>query len=327
MLRIFTEIVYQTEKGNDTVLVAIAADKGSAPRGKGSLMLVSKTGRLLGTVGGGAVEFDAEKQAVRLLGTQEKGAVKEYALNRSGDIGMVCGGEVTLLFIRFSANDPAAVQLAGAVLASLNQKLPGVLAFFAPNTLPELYAPEALPAKTPLLVLPLPIGERAILFGGGHISAALCPLLTTVGFRVTVLDCREEYATRERFPQAEKIIAAPFSDIEAVLTLQSEDYAVVMTNGHAFDLDVEKQLLQKELAYVGVIGSRAKIASVNEKLRAAGICEERLAAVHTPIGTPIKAVTPEEIAVSIAGEMILERALRREREGLLPSHACPMHMR
>mgnify|MGYP003296811736 CR=1 FL=1 len=85
-----------------------------------------------------------------------------------------------------------------------------------------------------------------------------------------------------------------------------------MTNGHSFDLEVQDQVLRGDFAYVGVIGSRKKTAAVNQKLRERGVPEEAIARVHTPIGTPIKAVTPEEIAVSITGELIYTRALRRE---------------
>ena len=84
------------------------------------------------------------------------------------------------------------------------------------------------------------------------------------------------------------------------------------------------QVLRRETAYVGVIGSRKKTAFVNQRLREAGIPEEKIAFVHTPVGTPIKAVTPEEIAVSIAGEMICVRAARREAAGEV-HHGCPMH--
>ena len=94
-----------------------------------------------------------------------------------------------------------------------------------------------------------------------------------------------------------------------------------MTNGHSHDFAVQEQVLRGPYAYIGVIGSRAKIAAVNARLREAGISEEKLRTVHTPVGTPIKAVTPAEIAVSITGEMIYERACRREDPA---HHACPM---
>ena len=108
------------------------------------------------------------------------------------------------------------------------------------------------------------------------------------------------------------------------MTSVPDYYLVVMTCGHTYDFTVQEQILRRPAAYVGVIGSRAKTASVNARLRAAGVDEGAIASIHTPVGVAIKAVTPAEIAVSIAGEMIYERALRREQAGI-HVHGCPMH--
>ena len=163
-----------------------------------------------------------------------------------------------------------------------------------------------------------------VIFGGGHIAQALTPLLGTVDFRCVVLDNRPDYAKKELFPGAEDVICCDYGDIAASVTLSGEDYVIVMTNGHAHDLTVEEQVLRSPYAYIGVIGSRSKIAAVNQKLTERGIDPEKLKTVHTPIGVNIGAVTPAEIAVSILGELILCRA--EIREGEKPEHhACPMH--
>ena len=174
------------------------------------------------------------------------------------------------------------------------------------------------------LLLPLPLGERALIFGAGHIAQSLVPLLKTINFRPVVYDCRPECANQANFPDADQVIVGDFDNIAASLELKPEDYIVIMTNGHSHDFEVELQALQADHAYVGVIGSAKKTASVNARLRERGVTEDRLAVVHTPIGTAIKAVTPAEIAVSIAGEMICVRALRREG-GQKAHHGCPMH--
>ena len=171
------------------------------------------------------------------------------------------------------------------------------------------------------IVLPLPVGQRALLFGAGHISQALCPLLTTIGFRPVVFDDRPELANTRLFPTAEQVICGDFTRISDYLTITDEDFVVIMTSGHVRDFQVEEQTLRGDFAYVGVIGSRRKTASVNQRLLEAGIPQSSIDLVHTPIGTPILAVTPEEIAVSIAGEMIQVRAQRRGPT----SHGCPMH--
>ena len=160
-----------------------------------------------------------------------------------------------------------------------------------------------------------------MIFGAGHIARALVPLLRSVEFRPVVYDDRPALADPAAFPDAERVVCGDFRNIASTLPLSPEDYVVVMTSGHLHDLEIQEQILRQELAYVGVIGSRAKIAAVNVRLREAGISEEKLRTVHTPVGTPIKAVTPAEIAVSITGEMIYERACRREDP---THHACPM---
>ena len=137
------------------------------------------------------------------------------------------------------------------------------------------------------------------------------------------MDCRPEFADPARFPEAEQVLCGDYLRIADYLTLTAEDYVVVMTNGHSHDFEVQKQVLRGPLAYIGVIGSRTKTAAVNQRLRDCGIPEEVLRQVHAPIGTAIKAVTPAEIAVSIAGEMICQRATRREAAGAA-GHGCPM---
>ena len=320
---IFTTLLYEMEKRHDTVLCTIIADSGSTPRGKGAQMLVGEAGLLSGTIGGGAVEGGAIALGQTLL-RERRSAVHEYKLrhNDGEDIGMVCGGDVTVHLQFIAAGDPVWRELAGSVLHRIALRQPGALVLALDGGAPALRdAPETDSAH---IALPLPIGERAILFGAGHCSLALCPLLTTVGFRVTVVDDRPELVTKERFPTADAVICCDLNRVTETVSIGEEDYVVVMTNGHSHDFAVQEQVLRGKYAYIGVIGSRAKTASVNARLREAGISEAAIASVHTPIGTAIKAVTPEEIAVSIAGEMICVRATRRENAGVV-LHGCPMH--
>ena len=320
---IFTTLLYEMEKHHDTVLCTIIADSGSTPRGKGAQMLVGDAGLLSGTIGGGAVEGGAIALGRTLL-RERRSAIHEYKLrhNDGEDIGMVCGGDVTVHLQFIAAGDPVWKELAGSVLHRIALRQPGVLVLALDGGAPALRdAPETDSAH---IALPLPIGERAILFGAGHCSLALCPLLTTVGFRVTVVDDRPELVTKERFPTADAVICCDLNRVTETVSIGEEDYVVVMTNGHSHDFAVQEQVLRGKYAYIGVIGSRAKTASVNARLREAGISEAAIASVHTPIGTAIKAVTPEEIAVSIAGEMICVRATRRENAGVV-LHGCPMH--
>lgn len=322
MQSIFAKLLYEIEKRHDTVLVTIIRESGSTPRGEGAQMLVGAQGPLSGTIGGGNVENLSILHARDLI-AQRCSDLHEYPLHRSDaeDIGMVCGGDVTALFTFIPGTDAAWATLAADLLQHIADRRPSYLALPLDGTVGFLTDD---PEKEGSFTMPLSIGERAILFGAGHCSLALTPVLRSVGFRVTVFDDRPELITPERFPAAERLICGDFSHIDRYLSCNAEDYIVVMTSGHTHDFIVQEQILRRDFAYVGVIGSRAKTASVNARLRAAGVQETAIASVHTPVGIAIKAVTPEEIAVSIAGEMICERALRREKDGPR-HHGCPMH--
>lgn len=343
MERIFAKLLYEMEKKHATVLVTIIADQGSTPRGAGSQMLVGDKGRILGSIGGGAVEQRAEEIALELL-PQKKSLCHLFQLHERAkeDIGMVCGGDVQVLFQYIPGDSAAWVKLAQTILARVAERVPGWLVLQSNGSMPALLdgggtalLGESVPGNAAsgewlpqpsrdYFCLPLPIGERAFIFGCGHCAQALAPLLHTVGFRVTVFDERDAYANREAFPTAEHVLVGDYTKLEEQIQFTKEDYIVIMTSGHTYDFTVQEQVLRGEFAYVGVIGSRKKTATVNQKLRACGVPEAAIEKIHTPIGTPIKAVTPEEIAVSIAGEMIHVRALRREAKGIVV-HGCPMH--
>nr|WP_325200267.1 XdhC family protein [uncultured Oscillibacter sp.] len=325
MRTIFENLLTLLERGEDAVLATVASAQGSTPRGAGSQLLAGRGGLMAGTIGGGPGEAQALALSAELL-REERSAVRRLELRHGGELDSVCGGEQTVL-LQFIPRDSAAWRaLAQEALKRLEAHQGGRLALEAGADPALLDAGPAGPAwDGKQLVLPLPVGERVVVFGGGHCALALVPVLRSVGFRVAVFDDRPAFADPARFPEAETVVCGPYTDIAAALELTAEDYAVVMTSGHSHDFEVEEQLLRRPLRYVGVMGSRTKTAYVNGKLREAGVPEEAIRQVHTPIGTAIKAVTPEEIAVSITGELIYERALRREAAGGL-EHGCPSHL-
>lgn len=343
MKRIFSRIVAGLEQGDSLMLVSVVANQGSAPRGAGARMLVGPSGRIVGTIGGGAVELRSETLALELL-EEGRSAIHDFRLHRNAteDIGMVCGGDVTVLFRYIPGDSREWLALAEAVLDRLEAHTGGWLLdpLTEDNVLPCLYTPEQSwggPApdqhvleqmwgNAPRLAdgwfgEPLPIGERVVIFGGGHIAQELVPVLRHLGFRPVVFEDRQEYARPELFPGAEQTILGDFSRVADSLTLNEEDYVVIMTSGHKNDYEVEGQILALPHAYLGVIGSPAKTAAVNQRLLADGFTQEQLDQVYTPIGVKIKSETPAEIAISIAGELILVRAERRGG----PGGGCPMH--
>ena len=149
-------------------------------------------------------------------------------------------------------------------------------------------------------------------FGGGHVAQELVPVISHVGFRVVVYEDRENFARPELFQGVHHTILGSFERISEHITIHENDYAVIMTRGHQSDYEVLRQVLRTQAAYIGVIGSRQKIAATTKRLLEDGISEQDIARLHTPIGLPIKGETPAEIAISIAAEMILFRAERKQ---------------
>jgi len=148
---------------------------------------------------------------------------------------------------------------------------------------------------------PLP---RLLIMGSVHAAPALCALAARVGYRVTVIDARATYTTRERFPDAAEIIVAwPHRALEQLPPLDASTYVAVLTHDPKFEEPLLPLLLRSEARYVGMIGSRRTQVQRREMLRRVGVTEEELARLHGPIGLDIGAVTPEEIAIAILAEM------------------------
>jgi len=159
-----------------------------------------------------------------------------------------------------------------------------------------------------ILVEPLRSGTPLVIFGGGHCGVALSFLAAWTGFTVTVVDNREEWANGRKHPAAARAVCIPYDAILDRLELSADTYIAIMTHGHIHDASVLRQLLVREWAYLGMIGSGKKVREVFDALRREGVTEDRLSRVSAPIGVPIGSHTPEEIAVSIVAQMIAVRS-------------------
>lgn len=145
------------------------------------------------------------------------------------------------------------------------------------------------------------------IFGGGHIALALAKMARLAGFKIVVIDDRPEFATPQRFPEAEQTLVTDFSEAFPKLSIRSSDYIVIVTHGHKGDEVVLERVLRTEARYIGMIGSTKKNEAISSHLRAKGISQELLDRVYTPVGLKINAQTPAEIAVSILAEIIKVR--------------------
>jgi len=146
-----------------------------------------------------------------------------------------------------------------------------------------------------------------VVVGAGHIAQPLSRIGSLLGFRVTIVDDRPDFARRDRFPDADRVVLADFAEPFAGIPIGPRSHVVLVTRGHRHDYDCVRALARAgaEPAYVGMIGSKRRVRAAFEQLAAEGFDEERLARIHAPIGLDIGAETPAEIAVAIAAEMIL----------------------
>jgi len=317
------------------MLVSAVGGSGSVPRKMQSHMLVTESGRLCGTVGGGAIEGKAIELAKELLARKEC-TFQEFVLREKDaqNLGMVCGGKVTLHF-KYASHEDAAlcsvVEKAEKAFAAgkrvwliIQLHTGGITLFDGTVQIGSGVKEEVLLILNRSAVRADVGGDvyyaeqlvssgRVYIFGGGHVAQALVPVLASVDFRCVVLEDREEFADLALFPLANEVRLIAPGSWGKDLPITDEDCICIMTRGHKNDLDCQAFALQTNAYYIGVIGSRKKVALSNAKLREMGFSDEAIARMNTPIGLPIAAQTPAEIAISIAAEMIQCRAEYRSR--------------
>lgn len=333
MESLFKTMLEKMNQKESMVLCSIIASSGSTPRGKGAKMLVFSDGSTFGTIGGGAVEYESSLLAKKAL-DDHKSFQHSYDLspNETADIGMVCGGAVTVYF-QYVAFDNSLMKEMAAYICNLFSENRDTwlithindnhtqLALYERNkglVYGDLDKRKIKPllknrgvlveGEETIYVEPLTSAGLVYVFGGGHVSQELVPLLSNVGFKVCVFEDREAFVRKDLFPSAHQLILGDFQAIEEKIKITDADYFIIMTRGHQSDYDVLKQVMLKDFKYVGVIGSASKKAHTFKRLEEVGVEKEKLNLIHTPIGLVIKGETPAEIAVSITGELILHRS-------------------
>ncbi len=158
-----------------------------------------------------------------------------------------------------------------------------------------------------VFVEPVVPAPRAFIFGAGHISKSLSKVSTLAGFATIIIDNREAFANRERFPEADEIYAEEYEEVFPKLEINETSYVIVVTRGHRDDMRVLKWAVTTRARYVAMIGSKRKVIGVVKELEKEGIPREAMERIYAPMGLEIGAVSPEEIAVSVAAEMIAVR--------------------
>jgi xanthine dehydrogenase accessory factor len=345
MIKLVQTIGRFLEQGEDLVLATILSQVGSTPRTVGAKMIVRSDGTGIGTIGGGLLEAQVIKRAAEAY---EAAGTRIYFFDLTStdaaSTDMICGGRLEVLLEFLQAN-PANLDLfkefhsalenrekgylvtalgdardafvqVGRCLVLANATLRGHLPFpeSALDAIKEKIHKTRYPSLISLegqyfFVEPCLMPGTAYILGAGHVSKQTAFLASMVGFRTVVMDDREEFANRERFPQAAEVRVLPsFEDCFSALDIDEDSYVVILTRGHLHDRVVLSQALKTEAGYIGMIGSERKRETVYQALIREGFAREDLKKVHCPIGLSIEAETPEEIAVSIVAELIQARA-------------------
>lgn len=312
----------------DHVLCTVLRVKGSAPRHPGSWMLAGAEGLIAGSVGGGRGEA-AALVASREMSGGSGARLLEIDMQGMDAEGpdMVCGGQSLVLVEPVASPGPyrAALELVlrgerailvkrvstgrvavadeggGAVFGSMDGVDPAKLRKAAGSGRPLFVEEDGL------FLDPLLPKERLLILGGGHVGRAVAAITPGLGFAVTVGDDRREFLEPERFPPGVSTLCAPFREIVDGFSFDHGTYVVIVTRGHLADLDCVRAILPKSWRYAGMIGSRRKVRLLLDRVLADGFDPAKVEALHTPIGLPIGAETPEELAISISGELIAAR--------------------
>jgi xanthine dehydrogenase accessory factor len=275
-------------------------------------MLVGPDGRLAGSVGGGCVEAEVIAAA---LAAQAGGrpAVMTHHLNAdlAGDLGLSCGGSLEV-FVEPLVRQPAYLAAlraaaeagAGVVRTATDWSNGPLKTFVAGDAAPTPASAATFTAGRRFVIERLMPPPLVVVFGAGHVGAAIACAADAAGFRVAVVDDRPDFADPARFPAPVVVLAAsPAAALERV-RLGPRDAIVVATRGHRHDAEILALVAGTPAGYVGMLGSRRKKIVVTKGLTRAGVPHTALARVRVPIGLAIGAVTPEEIAVSVVAELV-----------------------
>ena len=318
--------------------------RGSTPQKAGAAMLVFANGAQAGTLGGGCVEAEVKRQALRALETAQV-SVEKFQLDDDygWDDGLICGGRMTVLvdplaapevhnYLRALAEllDRGEGAIEAIVFDSQKTELPPGASYLfdakgqlvakahAPEgehpeavraVLPELTDRPATSAAKGIAILPHLPRCRLLIVGGGHVGQAVARLAADLDFDVWAVDDRAEYVTEERFPAAERRIAGDFQQTLQSIEVTPNTYCLIVTRGHNHDEQALYHLINRGARYVGMIGSRRKIKLIFDDLLNEGIPQELLDQVHAPVGLEIGSQTVAEIAISIVAQLVAHRNL------------------
>jgi xanthine dehydrogenase accessory factor len=305
-------ILDSLSKNIDVILLYVLESTGSSPGRQGFFMSINANNEFSGSIGGGIMEHKFVELSKELL--QKNGDAnyvkkqihnKEAASNQSG---MICSGEQTFFSYRIKKKEINIIQqLIEAIEQNENTFLilqPNAISLSKENS-GENFSFVYKNENEWIYKEKLGFKKNLFIVGGGHCSLALSKLASTLDFYIHIIDDRESLNTIEQNIDAHnKIWVKDYSELNTIIPSGNNNYVVIMTIGYRTDAIALKAVIDKEFKYLGLLGSKTKLETLFTELKNGGIEQVKLDKIHAPIGLEINSQTPEEIAISIAAEII-----------------------
>jgi xanthine dehydrogenase accessory factor len=308
-LNFWADIKENVVKHKKLALAIVFDADHSTPGRQGFKMFVTPDGKVRGSVGGGLVESMVMDECKSiLLNDPAKNFFKEYKLlgNAEESIGMICNG---IQFIGYLVLKEKHLPVINSIIDSINNNKDRYLQItendikFIDESIPN----DSFNKEEFIYSERVGVKSRVYIFGGGHVGLAISRIMSQLDFYVIVIDCRKDVNTLTENTFADEIIIKDFVEATNDIIEDKFSYVVIVTPGHVQDKGVLKAVLHKKVKYVGMMGSESKVRTLYKELSAEGINPNYLSRIHSPIGLKIKSETPEEIAISIAAEIISVR--------------------
>ena len=306
MREILGELRDWTAAGEEVALATVVETWGSSPRPLGSKMAVTRSGKMAGSVSNGCIEGAVFEEAQKVLKSGEpKIAAFGVADDVAFEVGLACGGHIEVFVQPLDAVQKKLIgMLEKDVSATLRTNLVTGESQLVEGTPP---GSELARRDGDWFIEPFRRPAHLVIVGAIHIAIPLHRLAKVMGYRVTVIDARAKFATRERFPEADELLVAWPDEGLDKLTLDRATYVVILTHDPKFDLPALRAVLKRDVGYIGAIGSRKTNQNRFDKLRQEGFTEVEIARVHGPIGLDLGSRGAEETALGILAQITAER--------------------
>jgi xanthine dehydrogenase accessory factor len=306
MREVLDELEQWTREGEEIALATVVETWGSSPRPLGSKMVVTRSGKMAGSVSNGCIEGAVFEEAQKVLKSgKPKLAAFGVADDVAFEVGLACGGHIEVFVQPLAPVHRRLIEmLERNEAATLRTNL---VTGEADLTAGSQAGSELARREGDVFVEPLRRPAHLVIVGAIHIAIPLHRLAKLMGYRVTVVDARSKFATKERFPEADELIVSWPDEALSKLTLDRSTYVVILTHDPKFDLPALRSVLGKEVGYIGAIGSRKTNQNRFDALRAEGFSDEQLSRVHGPVGLDLGGRGAEETALGILAEITAVR--------------------